>query len=70
MLANSPLLLAHLLVGLLLSAVCELCHRYKEQLVGDPKLARTGIAPLLAAWQRLAPSREHLTPIHADVMQL
>ena len=51
-------------------AVVELCHKFKEQLVGDPRAARGGIAPLLAALQRLAPSREHLTPIHADVLQL
>ncbi|KAF6258354.1 hypothetical protein COO60DRAFT_1701346 [Scenedesmus sp. NREL 46B-D3] len=51
-------------------AFVELCHKFKEQLVGDPRAARGGIAPLLAALQRLAPSREHLTPIHADVLQL
>jgi hypothetical protein len=51
-------------------AVVELCHKFKEQLVGDPRAARGGICPLLAALQRLAPSKEHLTPIHADVLQL
>ncbi|KAF8060061.1 CSN3 [Scenedesmus sp. PABB004] len=51
-------------------AFCELCRKYKEQLLGDPRAARSGVAPLLAALQRLAPSAEHLTPIHADVLQL
>jgi hypothetical protein len=51
-------------------AVVELCHKFRDQLLGDPRAARGGIAPLLAALQRLAPSREHLTPIHADVLQL
>jgi hypothetical protein len=51
-------------------AVVELCHKYKDLLAGDARAARGGIVPLLAALQRLAPSREHLTPIHADVLQL
>ena len=51
-------------------SVVELCHKYKEQLLGSPQAARTGIMPLCAALQRLAPSPEHLTPLHADVLQM
>eukprot|EP00879_Flechtneria_rotunda_P031253 GHRR01034123.1.p1 GENE.GHRR01034123.1~~GHRR01034123.1.p1 ORF type:complete len:356 (+),score=97.80 GHRR01034123.1:145-1212(+) len=49
---------------------CELCHKFKDQLLGSPQSARLGIAPLLSALQRLAPSQEQLTPIHADVLQI
>jgi hypothetical protein len=31
---------------------------------------RSGILPLLAALRAFQPSREHLTPLHADVLQL
>jgi hypothetical protein len=50
-------------------AVAQLCRRYKEQAIaaGAPRAA---ILPLLAALQRLQPSPEHLTPMHADVLQL
>lgn len=51
------------------SAVVELCHKYKDQLL-TPQLARLGIMPLLAALQRLSPGQNHLTPLHADVLQL
>jgi hypothetical protein len=29
-----------------------------------------GVLPLLAALQRVQPSPEHLTPMHADALQL
>ncbi|KAI8464947.1 MAG: hypothetical protein J3K34DRAFT_99745 [Monoraphidium minutum] len=47
----------------------ELCRRYRDQVIaaGAPRL---GILPLLSALQRLRPSAEHLTPMHADVLQL
>lgn len=50
-------------------AVVDLCHKFKEQLLA-PEVARLGVGPLVAALQRLAPSKECLTPIHADVLQL
>eukprot|EP00878_Enallax_costatus_P021594 GHUV01022876.1.p1 GENE.GHUV01022876.1~~GHUV01022876.1.p1 ORF type:complete len:400 (+),score=112.84 GHUV01022876.1:202-1401(+) len=49
---------------------CALCRKYKDMLQEDHRLARLGMLPLMAALQRLAPSREHLTPIHADLFQL
>lgn len=47
----------------------ELCHAFREQLTA-PSRARLGVRPLLAALERLAPHKECLTPIHADVLQL
>jgi len=49
--------------------VAQLCHRFKEAVVGAG-VPRLGILPLLAALQRLRPSPEHLTPMHTDVLQL
>ena len=51
------------------AAVCGLCRRYKELLVGSGT-PRLGILPLEAAIRKLQPSREHLTPMHADFLQL
>ena len=34
---------------------------------GSPRL---GISPLMTALRKLQPSPEHLTPIHADLLQL
>jgi len=50
-------------------ALCDLCRKYKDQLIaaGTPRL---GIRPLLIAAQKLQPSAEHLTPVHADALQL
>ncbi|GBF98652.1 COP9 signalosome complex subunit 3 [Raphidocelis subcapitata] len=47
----------------------QLCRRFKERVAaaGAPRL---GILPLLSALQRLRPSPEHLTPMHADALQL
>jgi hypothetical protein len=50
-------------------AVVELCRRFKDQLL-NPQHARQGIMPLMAALQRLSPGKQHLTPLHADVLQL
>ncbi|KIY95926.1 COP9 signalosome complex subunit 3 [Monoraphidium neglectum] len=51
------------------AVVAELCRRFKDQCVaaGTPRL---GILPLLSALQRVRPTAEHLTPMHADVLQL
>jgi hypothetical protein len=54
---------------LLWAAVVELCQRFKEQLL-NPQHARQGVMPLMAALQRLSPGKQHLTPLHADVLQL
>jgi len=51
------------------AAVVDLCRRFKDQLL-TPQVARLGITPLLAALQRLTPGKQHLTPLHADVLQL
>eukprot|EP00955_Chlamydomonas_euryale_P047524 353707-Chlamydomonas_euryale.AAC.6 len=50
-------------------AVAHLCKRFKEQVIalGCPRL---GIAPLLCGLRKLQPSKEHLTPVHADFLQL
>jgi hypothetical protein len=48
----------------------ELCRRFKAELLGSPQAARLGVLPLREALQRLAPSPAHLTPLHADVLQL
>jgi len=53
----------------LLAAVCSLCRKFREHLV-SAGLMRLGILPLLAALERLRPSPEHLTPIHADAVLL
>ncbi|KAG1678888.1 hypothetical protein FOA52_003556 [Chlamydomonas sp. UWO 241] len=47
----------------------QLCKRYREQVValGCP---RSGVTPLLHAVRKLQPTREHLTPVHADFLQL
>lgn len=51
-------------------AFCMLCHCYARALADSARTARLGIAPLLSAVKKLAPSEEHLTPIHADVLHL
>lgn len=53
----------------LAAAVVELCRRFRDQLL-TPQRARQGILPLLAALQRLSPAKTHLTPLHADILQL
>ncbi len=63
-----PLLL--LLNTVTASTVCMLCHCYARALADSARTARLGIAPLLSAVKKLAPSEEHLTPIHADVLHL
>ena len=54
---------------LLPHTVAHLCRKYKEHVIalGCPRL---GVSPLLAALRKLQPSREHLTPIHSDFLQL
>ena len=49
--------------------VAHLCRKYKEHVIalGCPRL---GVSPLLAALRKLQPSREHLTPIHSDFLQV
>ena len=49
--------------------VAQLCRTFKERVIaaGCPRL---GVMPLLSAVQRLRPTPEHLTPMHADVLQL
>eukprot|EP00877_Chromochloris_zofingiensis_P003663 jgi/Chrzof1/13298/Cz07g28020.t1 len=56
-------------IQLLPTTFCSLCRKYKDQLVaaGHPRM---GILPLQSAIQRLQPNPEHLTPIHADFLQL
>jgi hypothetical protein len=50
-------------------AVCSICKKYKDAMItgGAP---RAGILPMLSAVRAFQPSREHLTPMHADVLQL
>ena len=49
--------------------VARLCRHFKDAVIaaGTPRL---GLAPLLAALQRLRPGPSFLTPLHADILQL
>jgi hypothetical protein len=64
-----PVLLPSCVILRMVCAVVELCRRFKDQLL-NPQHARQGIMPLMAALQRLSPGKQHLTPLHADVLQL
>lgn len=48
---------------------CHLCRTFKDNLVasGNP---RAGVLPLRDALRKVQPSKEHLSPVHADFMQL
>lgn len=50
-------------------AVAKLCRTFRDQVlaIGAPRI---GINPLLAALRKLQPTREHLTPVHAEFFQL